>query len=351
MVSKGDFEKILVRAPNWIGDAVMCLPALRCLKDLYPRAGITVLAKKRVIPVFENNPGVKEIMEYDDGERHRGLRGRLRLSGELKERGFDLAVLFQNAFDAAFISSVARIPERVGYARDLRTRLLTRPVPFTDRVKGLHHVSYYINIIRELGGECDSLEPRIHITDDELGGAKGLLEKEGLAGTPLVGAAPGASFGPAKRWPPESFARLLARVAEEFGPVPLVFGGNEDAGICEEVSFGLSKRGVRNLNLAGRITLREFMALAKGLKLFITNDSGPMHISAALGVPTLAIFGSTDPVLTGPIGNAVRIVKKEMECSPCFDRECRFGHYDCLASITPEEVYSEAEAFLSPEVS
>ncbi len=153
MMAEVSLERILVRAPNWIGDAVLCLPALESLKALYPSASITVLTKGRAVAVFRHNPAVADIIEYEDRSRHSGIKGRLVLSGEIRERRFDLAVLFQNAFDAAFIAYVSRIPRRVGYARDLRTKLLTMPVPATREIKSLHQAYYYLNIIKALGGE------------------------------------------------------------------------------------------------------------------------------------------------------------------------------------------------------
>lgn len=325
-----------MRVPNWIGDAVMCLPALEALKVMTPSASLTVLAKSKVIPVFENNPSVDGILGYEDDSRHKGLLGRVRLSGEVRAKRFDLAVLFQNAFDAAFIAFLSGIPERIGYARDLRSGLLTMPVKVTEEIKKVHQVFYYLNIIKELGGRApDAPVPRIFISGSEDSRALAFLKEKGLEGVFLLGAAPGASYGPAKRWPPEAFAEALERATVELKAVPLIFGGPEDAPVCAEVSKRLK---ARHLDLSGKLKLRESMALMNRCSAFITNDSGPMHISAALGIPTVAIFGSTDPVLTGPLGPKVRVIKKDgVECSPCFERTCRYGHYNCL-SITPEEV-------------
>ncbi len=338
--------RILVRTPNWVGDAVMTLPALACLKRLYGGAGITLLAKKKVIPVYEHNPAVQGIIEY--GEDFKGLAGRFRLSGRLRTEKFQLAVLFQNAFDAAFISFISRIPQRAGYSRDMRGGLLTIPVRFNDEVKRLHHVFYYLRIVEALGEGCSrEAWPKIYLSDDERGEARDFLREKGLEGVPVIGASPGASYGPAKMWPPERFARVLIRLSGELGAVPIVFGGPGDAGAAERVFELVEKERPGGLNLAGKVSLRRFMALLTMLRLFITNASGPMHIAAALGLPTVAIFGSTDPRLTGPRGGNVRVVIKETVCSPCFERKCRYGHYRCLTSITAEEVYSEAAELLN----
>ncbi|GMR05360.1 MAG: lipopolysaccharide heptosyltransferase II [Thermodesulfobacteriota bacterium] len=342
MASGGEIKKILVRAPNWIGDAVMCTPALECLKSLHPASRITVLTKSRAVPVFENNPHASAIIEYDHQGAHSGLGGRLKLRGELKGEGFDLAVLFQNAFDAAFISFISGIPERVGYATDMRSGLLTKAIPVSAEIKKTHQTHYYTNIVTALGGVCATFVPKLYISKDEEDWADGFIRKNGLEGSVMVGAAPGASYGPAKRWPAERFAEALAQLSRSHGLVPLVFGGPEDTGTCREVARRM--RG-KYLDLSGRVTLRQFMALASRVSVFISNDSGPMHITAALGVPTVAIFGSTDPVLTGPLGADSRVVSNATECSPCFARTCRFKHYDCL-SIGPDRVVEAALALL-----
>ncbi|OGP18237.1 MAG: lipopolysaccharide heptosyltransferase II [Deltaproteobacteria bacterium GWC2_55_46] len=330
---KAGVKRVLVRVPNWIGDAVMCLPALDALKALYPSAKLTLLAKARVVPVFENNPAVAGIIEY--GEGHRGLLGRLRLAAELKRGGFDLAVLFQNAFDAAFISFLSRIPERAGHARDLRSPLLTRAITASDEVKKKHQVFYYLNIIEALGGKVpDRPLPGLYISEEESRWARRFLKERGLEGAPVFGAAPGASYGPAKRWPPERFASVLGALAAERKGAALVFGGPEDTEACAAVKAAFAPA----IDLSGKLTLRQSMALVSLVEAVVTNDSGPMHISAALGVPTVAVFGSTEDSLTGPLGERVTVVRKKIECSPCFKRECRFGHYDCLRAIGADEV-------------
>ncbi|MEK7679586.1 MAG: lipopolysaccharide heptosyltransferase II [Deltaproteobacteria bacterium] len=339
-------KKILVRAPNWIGDAVMCLPAIAALNGLYPKAGIFVLAKARVSPVFENNPLIQEVIEYDDIKRHKGIAGRLRLARELRAMGFDLAVLLQNAFDAAFIAYMARIPERAGYSRDFRKQLLTRAIPVTEEIKKAHQVYYYLNIAVALGAKTPKEpQPALYLSKGEVSWADEFLREKGLGSAILIGASPGASYGPAKRWPEKHFSSVLQRLSKEYGSVPVIFGSKEDLLFAEEVEAGLSGQ---SLNLAGKLTLRQFMALLKRMSLFITNDSGPMHLSAALNAPTVAVFGSTDPGLTGPVGPFTKVVKAPgIDCSPCFERECRYKHYNCLNEIKPDDVYSACKGIMA----
>jgi len=343
-------KRILVRTPNWVGDAVMTLPALAALHELYGKAEISILAKNTVIPIYENNPAVADIIEY--GEDHKGLRGRFKLSKKLRAGDFGLAVLFQNAFDAAFISFISRIPERVGYGRDMRSGLLTEAVPFTEGIKKLHHIEYYLNIIKALGGAETTAKrpvPRLYAGQEEIETAKALLKNAGLSGRPLIGAAPGASFGPAKMWPAERFAEALIKLAKKLDAAALIFGGPGDIAAAEEVYKGIRGKVPAALNLAGKTTLRQCIAQLKGLGLFITNDSGAMHMASALGVATLGIFGSTDPALTGPTGPLAGFIIKKTPCNPCFERVCKFGHMDCMTTITVDDVCGAALKLKSKE--
>lgn len=337
-------ENILLRAPNWIGDAVMCLPAAEAVAGLWPGSPLTVLTRPHALPVFENVPGVTSLMAYENRGRHAGVRGRVALAMELKRRGFTRAVLFQNAFDAALVARMAAIPERTGYARDMRSPLLTRAVPVPGELKTRHQVHYYLHLAEALGAEVpkDPM-PRLYVSGSESEKAGALLAGEGLGGKALAGAAPGASFGPAKRWPPERFAEVLERLYNERGLTPLVCGGPDDRAVCDEVAARLT---VPHLNLAGRTSLREFISLLPRMSVFVTNDSGPMHLAAASAVPTVAVFGSTDPVATGPLGPATAVVKGEIECSPCIERECPPGHYRCLVEVGVDEVYSAATTLM-----
>lgn len=335
-------EKILVRVPNWIGDAVMCLPALASLRSLYPSSEIVVLARPKVVPVFENNPAVSATMRLES-DRHKGFLGTLRLSRELRREEFDLAVLFQNAFGAALISLLGAARERVGYARDMRSGLLTKAIPAKGGIMKKHQVFYYLNIIRELGGSVpEAPVPRIYISDEETASARSFLEKNGLWGKPVFAAAPGASYGPSKRWPAESFAAVLKGLTDEYGGSALVFGGPEDKEACSGVLKALPSA----MDLSGKMGLRESIALMSLTSAFVTNDSGPMHLSAALGLPTAAVFGSTEDSLTGPVGPRAASVREKTDCSPCFKRECRFGHYDCLKRVGPERVLAKIKELM-----
>ncbi len=327
----------------------MCLPALDALKRLYPEAGITVLAKPVVMPIFENNPVVEHIIEYKSDSEHSGLGGRMRLARELRALKYNMAVLFQNAFDAALIARMARIPIRAGYARDLRGPLLTHPVEVTEEIKARHQVFYYLNIIESLGlgPMTEPPEAHLYVTEEEDTWVDGFYKDAALAGEILIGVSPGASYGDAKKWPAKNFAFVLNHFAKELGALPVLFGGPGDVETSRAVSSDVT---VKDLNVTSRLSLRQFMALLPRLAVFITNDSGAMHIASALGVPTVAIFGSTEPRSTGPLNKNSIVLKTPIECSPCFERTCRYKHYDCLKNITPEAVIEAALKLMKDEV-
>lgn len=342
MIFGQNIKHILIRVPNWIGDAVLSLPAIEALKAAYPAAEITVLARPWVSPIFFNNPSIKMIIDYDKKKMHRGISGRIKLIREIKKRGFDMAVLFQNAFEAALFAFLARIPIRIGYARDLRGFLLTHLIRIGQDIKKAHQVFYYLNIVDKAGSRpvARSHRPKIYLTEEEKGWAADFVNKNSMGDGIVVGIAPGASYGPAKRWPAERFHETARKLANDYRAISVLFGGADDREICDNVL------GANGLNLSGELDLRKSAAMISKCDVFITNDSGLMHIAASLGVPTVAIFGSTDPVLTGPVGDNVAVIKKDIECNPCFERECRYGHYNCMKMVNVQDVYDAAMCVL-----
>jgi lipopolysaccharide heptosyltransferase II len=335
-------DNVLVRGVNWIGDAVMTMPALKALKGSDGGRKISLLVKPWVAPLFEKDPNVDEIILYS-GE-YAGLAGRLRLAARLRKHRFCSAVLLQNAFDAALIAFLAGIPERIGYRRDHRGPLLTRAVPFGGSAGALHHVDYYLNLLSEAGFEVLKSPPWIYLSLEER-----LRARESLAPLrrPVVGLNPGAVYGSSKRWPAARFAEVARRVIGEAGGSAVIFGGPSETAIAEEILGRLpDPADSRILVMAGRTSLRELAALISECDVLVTNDSGPMHIGYAVGTPLVAIFGSTSPELTGPIGQSYRVIRKEVECGPCFERECRRGDLKCMDLVGPAEVFEAAKGFV-----
>lgn len=333
-------ESILVRAANWVGDVVMSLPALEALRELYPQSRITVLARPWVKELLSSHPAVDEVWEYaKDGGRIRDLTAVWRAARRVRGGDFEMAVLFQNAFEAAFISRLGSVPVRVGYDTDGRGLFLSHPVSRKTAPKGAHQVAYYLNIIRALGWNGEDRDPCLRVAEENRDLAGRLLEgEEVVRDRRIVGMAPGAAFGPAKRWPAERFAEIADRAAAEWGAGILILGSAGDRESCRAVAAAMRNTPV---DLCGRTGLGEAVGVIDACDLFVTNDSGLMHVSAALGVPTVAVFGSTDPVATGPRGEHTRVVRNPVDCSPCLRPVCP-SDYRCMLGISPDQVWEAA---------
>ncbi len=334
-----NWQRILVRATNWVGDAVMSLPALEALRARFPRAEIVLVSKPWVSEIYWHHPAVNRQIIYKPQSEHRGARGLWRFAQELKAEQFDAAILLQNAFHAAWMAYLARIPVRIGYARDGRSFLLDDAIePPLPAAYG-HQASYYLQLLFR-AGVIDKPRPveeiRVYLTDPELQWAAKKLDNLGLSGPRfLIGLSPGAAFGPAKRWMPERFASLADRLTGALNADVLIFGSPEERPLAEEIARAMHHTPTV---VAGDTSLRQLLALMAQCRLIVTNDSGPMHLAAALGVPLVAIFGSTDERATGPVGTRLRIVSRRVECSPCGLRQCPID-FRCMRSLSVEEVF------------
>lgn len=326
-------NKILVRATNWIGDAVMTTPALMALRHGCPDAEIVLLANPLVAPLFKNHPAVDRVLIYARKGEHKGLRGFCHMVRDLRREHFDAALLLQNAIEAALLVFAARIPCRVGYPTDARRLLLSDPVALSHADKTLHHTEYYLTLLHRLGFEAHNAGLHLHVTPDERDWAYSELKSDNV-----IAVNPGAAYGSAKRWLPERFAAVADILAQRYRATILLTGGPGEREIGEDIAAFMKCDCV---NMIGRTTVREMMALLAGSRLLITNDSGPMHVAAALGVPIVAVFGSTDHTTTSPASEKVRIVRKEVECAPCLLRQCPTDHR-CMKLITQNEVASAA---------
>jgi len=333
-------NRLLVRATNWVGDAVMSLPALRAIREYMPHAHIAVLALDWVADLYGREPFCDEVIPYSARRGARDASGKWALASQLRDRQFDGAILLQNAFEAALIVWLARIPIRIGYARDGRGLLLTHAVP--RPAKGTippHESFYYLELLRR-AGMVDRLpdEALIRLDGAEAARTAGILElqNQGFDG-PVIAVSPGAAYGNAKRWLPDRFAEAAAAVAKAKGASIALFGARSERPLCEIVASHLRDSGIEHRNLAGETSLKQFIEMTAASLLALTNDSGAMHIASALGVPTVTIFGATDHIATGPTGPLARIVREPVECSPCLLRECPIDHR-CMTRIPADRV-------------
>jgi len=328
----------------------MCEPALRGLRRLFPDAQITLLVKPAVADLFADHPALMRVLTYDTKGRHAGLLGKWALARQLRRQGFDLAVLFQNAFEAAFLTFLAGVPRRYGYATDGRSLLLSDPVVVPDQRTLVHQVRYYWDLLKPLGLTGDPPAPELIVLPEDEQAMVGRFAQGGLTATDIVvGINPGSTYGSAKRWLPERFVEVTERLCRAICESPgqqvsvVIFGAKGEERLGQEIAARLSSR---SLVLSGATTIRELMAGVKRCSLFLTNDTGPMHIASAFQVPIVAIFGPTDWRTTSPFGGAPAIVRQPVDCAPCLLRECPIDHR-CMTRVTVDQVYEAGLSGLS----
>jgi heptosyltransferase-2 len=343
---------ILIRATNWIGDAVMSLPAVRAIRGRFPDDRITVLAKPWVAALYEGESSIDRVITFEGASGAKDWNAKRELVSRLREGGFDLAILLPNSFESAALVRLAGVKRIVGYARDGRGLLLSDaiPVPKPGEIPA-HERFYYLELLRRAGlidaSPADWMKtvPEIRLDGIHERREKGeeLFRALGID-LPVVGVSPGAAYGSAKRWLPGRFAESAARLANELGSGSVaVFGSPAEKAMCEEVASSAGGR-----NLAGATSLRDFIAMTAACSVFLTNDSGAMHIASALGVPSVTVFGPTNENATGPTGPAARLVREPVECAPCLKRECPIDHR-CMTRVTVDQVVLAAGELLKPK--
>ncbi len=332
--------KILVRLPNWVGDAVLALPALETVRRAYPDSELWVAGPAWIADLLPRRGFVAGVVPAPTGRGPAALRASAR---ELRSRKFDRGILFTNSFGSALELRLAGIPDRWGYARDGRGFLLTRRVPAPASRSGLHQAAYYLNLLARLGLAPGPAEPRIVVEPGDASRADEMLSRAGrVPGRPLVVLGPGAAYGPAKRWPAARFAELGARLQRDADAEIVLVGAAGEEALSAEVTAGLARPA---LDFTGRTTLRELAALLGRARLVVVNDTGPMHIANALGVPVVAVFGPTDPAATGPLRPPAAILKKDVACWPCLYRVCPYDHR-CMIRIEAAEAFEAGRRFL-----
>jgi heptosyltransferase-2 len=333
--------RIVVLAPNWLGDLLMALPAISDLRRLYPDAAISLAARRPLAPIAPMIPGVDVSLPLD------GRSGRHRSStlqsdiASLRTAKFDVALLLPNSFHAAFIVHRARVPERWGYKSDLRSLLLTRAIP-KPRQPRLHQAQYYQHLTRALGIPAGPLAAEIRVDAEHQAAADRLLAEHGWAGEPLVGLAPGAAYGSAKRWPPERMGVLSARLSRDVRASVVVVGTSGDRETVEAVlRVAAGRESGTVMDLAGKTDLPTLAGVLSRCGAFVSNDSGAMHLAAAVGVPVVGIFGPTREWATSPLPGPgkfpAEIVHTDVWCRPCMLRTCPIDHR-CMTGIEVDDV-------------
>jgi heptosyltransferase-2 len=334
--------KILIRATNWVGDAIMALPALRAVRSRFASAEITILARPYVAAIYQNQQVCDGMIFVDD---------KTDIIEELREKRFDIALLLQNAFEAAWLAWRAGIPQRIGYARDGRSLFLTKavPVPKAGEIPA-HEKFYYLELLRRTGW-LDDLpnEPfiKLNVRGEDRRRANEFLQAAGSRSDKLrIAIGAGASYGSAKCWPTDRFAELANRLQanEAQGKADVIlFGTPAEAPVSSAIAAGMRRAPI---DLTGKTAINDLPALLSQCHLFIGNDSGAMHVAAAVGLPVVAVFGPTDPFGTAPVTPRCSIVQEKPYCSPCFLRRCPTDHR-CMTRVAPDAVEAAARHWIS----
>lgn len=329
--------KILIRVPNWLGDTLMSTPAVSVVKKIFPKSRLSVLAKPVFSKFWKVFPGVDEVIPYG-----RGLENYLKTAFQLKKRKFDLALVLPTSISSAFQVFVAEIPQRIGWGGEGRDVFLTEVVPH-PHPRQKHLVWEFLELVQNgLKTSAKITSEKLHwtIPKEDLNELIQIWKLKGLQPHDFpIALAPGATYGPAKRWPISYWKELIRSLLSKRNETLLILGGLEEENYLRLLLNGISQQHKTRLKyFVGQTSPTLLAATLSKCKVLVTNDTGPMHVAAAVGTPTVAIFGSTSPNWTRPFGLGHEVIYKNLECNPCFQRTCPIG-YKCLHAITVGEVF------------
>jgi heptosyltransferase-2 len=341
-------KRIVVRGTNWVGDAMMTLPALRELRRLFPKAHITLATRSGAQGLFNGAEFIDQLQIHDG----RGLRSFFHQVRSWRKGRFDLAVLLTNSVESALVAALARIPVRVGYAAEGRARLLTHPIDLPEWRSSKHEVFYYLKIIagiewiftRQQTFLDVQPDASLEVSEARKKEARDLLRRQGVTEErPLIALCPGSINSRAKRWPAENYAMLADRCVDTLKAQIVLVGSKDELEVSKQVADRMHNKPTV---LTGQTDVAEVVAVLSIADLLVTNDTGPAHIASALGRPTLVIFGPTNPLTTRPFSPFAEIIRHRPDCAPCMLRDCPIDHR-CMTAITPDEVFSHAQALLA----
>ncbi len=330
--------KLLIRGVNWLGDAIMSLPAIYEIKRLFPEYEISVYTPIHLKELYELLPFKINIISFEKPHSSLSYIKELKKIKEIKQKKFELCFIFPLSIHSTIIPFLSDIPVRVGYKRNFRQIFLTHPYEMKHNFKMEKHQSYYyLELIQQFTKkETKMATPQLKITDKQKTEILKKLEENGFKGGEIIGISPGAEYGPAKRWPLQNWHLLISYILQNTDYTIVITGTMKDK---KSATFLKDKTKKRVIDFTGELSLKEFFALLSICSAFISNDSGAMHSASIAGTKAIGLFGSTSPIATAPIGKKKYIIYKNLECSPCFERKCKFGHYNCLKNITPKEVF------------
>ncbi|MBV8774334.1 MAG: lipopolysaccharide heptosyltransferase II [Deltaproteobacteria bacterium] len=332
-------KRIIVKEVNWLGDLVMSLPALRAVRSSLSTSSLSVLVRHDLAGFFDGIGWVDEVIPYSMRRGVAGLLDQIRIIATLRARRFDLAIIFPNSFRSALWMMLAGVLRRAGYSTDGRGFLLTdRAMPNASAKNG-HQRFYWLEMVHDTLGiwpAADIEYKPLEVSPQRAARMREFLDaRRRTPQAPLIAISPIAAYGPAKEWSPQRFAELIDLLGKFAGAECVLLGTVSDRSKCQQVA-AMSRKGA--IVAAGETDVAELKALLSVCDGFAGNDSGAMHLAAAIGIPAVGVFGSTNPLRTGPVGVKATVIYHPVECSPCLQRTCRFGHYRCLHSVAPAEV-------------
>lgn len=342
-------RRALVIAPNWIGDALMAQPLFALLKQLHPRLVIDAVAPSWVAPVLERMPEIHDVYATDLAHGKLQLVRRWQLAGDLRDVGYDAAYVLSNSLKSALVPWLAGIALRIGYTGEHRYGLLNVRHANPDKGERGPMAAHYAALAYAPGANLSELAARLPMPrlETDLNEASRVSTRFNLdTRVPLVVFCPGAEYGGAKRWPAEHFAALARMIGQSFPYTQIIaLGSGKDSPIAQAIA----ERAPQVRNLCGQTSLGEACALIARASAVVSNDSGLMHVAAALKRPLVALFGSSDPRHTPPLSELAKVQWLHLECSPCFARECPLGHLHCLRELSPEQVFGDLRGMLLGE--
>lgn len=329
-------QKVLIVCTSWLGDTVITIPTIYGIRSIFPQAHISVLAKDANADILRAVPATDEVICFHKKKGVEKLSALVSTARTLKKKAFDLAIIFPRSLGTALMCFLARVPRRVGFNSSIRGIFLTEILQRDSDILSVHQVHYYKKLLEPIGNAQFPELPSLILPEIERKWAREFLfSKRSDSCTFTIGLNPGSTYGDAKQWLPERFEELSRKLIEKHGCEIIIFGDSDTGTLAKKISAGLDGRVV---DATGRTSILQLAALVQCCDVLVTNDTGPMHVACAVGTPVVAVFGSTDPVTTSPLGPDSVIVRVNIPCSPCLKRTCPEGHHRCMHAVTVDDV-------------